>query len=70
MTQLKPIEAIIAPPHMVGDGFRVNGFMPSYVIPPERMNPFLMMDYMSRHEFPAVIPPKACHPTRIAGWKR
>jgi len=68
MSQVKEIEYIISPPHhhMVGDGFRVNGFMPHEVIPSERMNPFLMMDYMSRFKFPAAKTPKGvpAHPHR------
>lgn len=49
------IEAIIAPPpaHMVGDGFRVHGFIPG--VPRlnfQRMDPFLVMDYNSKFYFP------------------
>ena len=45
------IEAIIAPPtpHMVGDGFRVHGFIPG--VPKlnfNRMDPFLVLDYNSK----------------------
>lgn len=50
----KNIEKIIAPPpvHFVGDGFRVHNFIPST---PEldlrRMDPFIMLDYNSKHYF-------------------
>jgi redox-sensitive bicupin YhaK (pirin superfamily) len=49
----RQIEKIIAPPaaHMVGDGFRVHNFIPGYNIGMERMSPFLMMDYNSKHYF-------------------
>jgi redox-sensitive bicupin YhaK (pirin superfamily) len=36
---------------MVGDGFRVHNFIPGYNIGMERMSPFLMMDYNSKHYF-------------------
>lgn len=64
MPQVKEIEYVIAPPppHMVGDGFRVHGFLPNQVIPADRMDPFLMMDYMGRFEFPAAITPKGVGP--------
>ena len=56
----KNIELVIAPPtpHFVGDGFRVHNFIPSaYHLDMERMNPFIMLDYNSKHFFaPTDIP--------------
>lgn len=50
----KQIERILTPPapHMVGDGFRVHNFIPSAGrMSMERMSPFIMMDYNSKHYF-------------------
>lgn len=52
---LRSVERVISPPrpHFVGDGFRVHNFIPS--IPPlgmVRMDPFIMLDYNSKFEFP------------------
>lgn len=63
----KKIEAIItAPPfHMVGDGFRVHNFIPGrYSM--ERMSPFIMMDYGSKHYFSPTDKPRGVdvHPHR------
>lgn len=56
----KKIELVIAPPtpHFVGDGFRVHNFIPSaYHLDMERMSPFIMLDYNSKHFFaPTDIP--------------
>lgn len=52
----KTIDAILPPPapHMVGDGFRVHNFFPSYSkIGTQGMSPFFLMDYNSK----VVIPP-------------
>ena len=51
----KNIEKIVAPPpaHMVGDGFRVHSFFQGGGhIGKERMNPFFLLDYGSKVEFP------------------
>lgn len=60
MSNIKTIEAIIAPPppHMVGDGFRVHNFFPnSRLIDKKRMSPFFLLDYNSKVEFsPREIP--------------
>ncbi len=51
----KIIERVLFPPspHMVGDGFRVHNFIPSgYGMSMERMSPFILMDYNSKHFFP------------------
>ncbi|MEZ4852854.1 pirin family protein [Flavobacterium sp.] len=65
----KKIELIIAPktPHFVGDGFRVHNFIPSaYHLDMERMNPFIMMDYNSKHYFAPTEKPRGVgvHPHR------
>lgn len=56
----KKIELVISPPtpHFVGDGFRVHNFIPSaYHLDMERMSPFIMLDYNSKHFFaPTDIP--------------
>ncbi|MBA4321581.1 MAG: short-chain dehydrogenase [Odoribacter sp.] len=52
----KTIDAILPPPspHMVGDGFRVHNFFPSYSkIGMQGMSPFFLMDYNSK----VIIPP-------------
>lgn len=54
-------------PHMVGDGFRVHNFIPSYpALSMERMNPFIMLDYGSRFYFPPSKKPRGVdvHPHR------
>lgn len=65
----KNIEAVIAPrePHFVGDGFRVHNFIPSFGnLSMRRMDPFIMMDYNSKFNFPATDIPKGVgvHPHR------
>ena len=50
---MKKIDNIIAPgaAHMVGDGFRVNNFIPSAIgLDMHRMNPFIMLDYNQKME--------------------
>ena len=64
---IKKVEAVIsAPPfHMVGDGFRAHNFIPGrYSM--ERMSPFIMLDYGSRHYFPPTDKPRGVdvHPHR------
>ena len=57
---MKKIDHIIAPgsAHMVGDGFRVNNFIPSAIgLDMHRMNPFIMLDYNQKMEvFPSNTP--------------
>ncbi len=65
----KSIELIMAPPspHFVGDGFRVHTFIPSsYRIDMHRMNPFIMLDYNSKHYFEPSDSPRGVgvHPHR------
>jgi quercetin 2,3-dioxygenase len=60
---------IIPPPpfHMVGDGFRVHNFFPSYPeIGIEGMSPFFLLDYGSKHYFPPAEKPRGVgvHPHR------
>lgn len=55
------IEAIITPPmpHMVGDGFRVHGFIPGHPkLNFSRMDPFLVLDYNSKFHFPPSDTPR------------
>ena len=64
---IKKVETVIsAPPfHMVGDGFRVHNFIPGrYSM--ERMSPFIMLDYGSKHYFPPTDKPRGVdvHPHR------
>ncbi|MDG3581243.1 pirin family protein [Galbibacter pacificus] len=68
---MKPrtIEMIATPsaPHFVGDGFRVHNFIPSYPrMDMKRMDPFIMLDYNAKFEFPPSERPKgvSVHPHR------
>ncbi|MEN8666927.1 MAG: pirin family protein [Flavobacteriaceae bacterium] len=66
---LKPISHIIPPrnPHFVGDGFRVQNFIPSaYGLDMQRMSPFIMLDYNAPFHFPATETPRGVgvHPHR------
>lgn len=57
----KHLEAIFQPQpaHFVGDGFRVHNFIPSFErLSMQRMDPFIMLDYNSKYEFPAASKPK------------
>lgn len=62
--------ALIAPPrnpHFVGDGFRVQNFIPSaYGLEMERMSPFIMLDYNAPFYFPPTTAPRGVgvHPHR------
>lgn len=65
----KKVELIAAPPqfHWVGDGFRVHNFIPGgYHLEMERMSPFIMLDYNSKHYFPPTDKPRgvSVHPHR------
>lgn len=54
-------------PHYVGDGFRVHNFIPSYPrMDMKRMDPFIMLDYNSKFNFPPSERPKGVdvHPHR------
>lgn len=65
----KTIAQVIAPPphHFVGDGFRVHNFIPgTYPLSMQRMNPFIMLDYNSKHYFSPTETPRGVgvHPHR------
>lgn len=65
----KQIQQILppAPPHMVGDGFRVHNFFPSgYDLGMKRMSPFFMLDYNSKIDFSPLEIPRGVgvHPHR------
>ena len=71
MKTMKKIEQIITPPtpHMVGDGFRVHGFLPSNDIGTFRTNPFVLLDYFSKYEFPPSDTPKGVGPHPHRGFE-
>lgn len=57
----RTVELVASPrePHFVGDGFRVHNFIPSgFRMDMERMDPFILLDYNSKYEFPASEKPK------------
>lgn len=63
------VEMVATPraPHFVGDGFRVHNYIPSYPrMDMKRMDPFIMMDYNSKYNFPPTEIPKGVgvHPHR------
>ncbi|MCB9201535.1 MAG: pirin family protein [Flavobacteriales bacterium] len=65
----RTVELVAKPrePHFVGDGFRVHNFIPSgYRLDMQRMNPFIMLDYNSKYNFPPSDKPKgvSVHPHR------
>ncbi|REH48780.1 hypothetical protein C7448_10558 [Tenacibaculum gallaicum] len=63
----RSIEKIVKPgtPHFVGDGFRVHNFIPG-TSTMQRMDPFIMLDYNSKYNFPPTDKPKGVgvHPHR------
>ena len=66
---IKAISHIIPPrnPHFVGDGFRVQNFIPSaYGLDMARMSPFIMLDYNAPFHFLATDTPRGVgvHPHR------
>ncbi|MBW3468667.1 pirin family protein [Arthrospiribacter ruber] len=66
---MKKVEIVAAPkdPHFVGDGFRVHNFIPSgYRMDMKRMDPFIMLDYNSKHYFSPTKTPRGVgvHPHR------
>jgi redox-sensitive bicupin YhaK (pirin superfamily) len=67
--EYRSIDAILPPPapHMVGDGFRVHNFFPSYSkIGMQGMSPFFLLDYNSKIIIPPSDKPKGVgvHPHR------
>lgn len=67
MMTTRTIEKVAKPgtPHFVGDGFRVHNFIPG-TSTMQRMDPFIMLDYNSKYNFPATNSPKGVgvHPHR------
>src|SRR5690606_5828459 len=66
---MRSIEVVVPPrePHFVGDGFRVHNFIPSgFRLDMQRMNPFIMLDYNSKHYFSPTKKPRGVgvHPHR------
>jgi len=63
----RSIERVVKPgtPHFVGDGFRVHNFIPGNSSM-QRMDPFIMLDYNSKYNFPPTDKPKGVgvHPHR------
>src|SRR5438552_2067199 len=49
--------------HWVGDGFHVSTYFPSRQLPPERVSPFVLMDYGPAREFAPLARGK-----RGVGW--
>lgn len=45
-------------PHMVGDGFRVKGYLPGPYDLQQEVSPFYLLDYNSPHFFPATETPR------------
>lgn len=65
----RTIEKIIPPPpvHWVGDGFRVHNFIPGTgPMARERLSPFILLDYNSKHYFAPAERPRGVgvHPHR------
>ncbi len=57
----KTVELVTSPrtPHFVGDGFRVHNFIPgAFRMDMQRMDPFIMLDYNSKYNFPPSEKPK------------
>jgi redox-sensitive bicupin YhaK (pirin superfamily) len=65
MSSLRTVEGVYrsATFHWVGNGFHVATYFPSDELPPERVSPFVLMDYGPPKEFPA-----AAHGKRGVGW--
>jgi redox-sensitive bicupin YhaK (pirin superfamily) len=66
---IRNIELVLSPPepHYVGDGFRVHNFIPGgYRTDMGRMNPFILLDYGSKFNFPPSDKPRgvSVHPHR------
>jgi redox-sensitive bicupin YhaK (pirin superfamily) len=69
---IKSVEAVLAPPetHMVGDGFKVHNFFPSYNIIGEiGMSPFFLMDYNSKWIVPPSEKPRGVGPHPHRGFE-
>jgi len=71
-TSLKrEVEQVLAPPppHMVGDGFRVHGFLPNRQLGETRMSPFFLLDYNARFHFPPSETPRGVGPHPHRGFE-
>ncbi len=70
MSNTKTVERIIPPPetHWVGDGFRVHNFFP-FALAEQRMSPFYLLDYNSRHYFPPSDKPPGVGPHPHRGFE-
>lgn len=70
MSNRKTVERVIAPPetHWVGDGFRVHNFFP-HATDEQRMSPFYLLDYNSRHYFPPSDKPPGVGPHPHRGFE-
>lgn len=58
---MKTVNKIVKPqaPHFVGDGFLVHNFIPGVTgMSMKEMDPFIMLDYNAKHNFPASEIPK------------
>lgn len=72
MNKFKTIKSILPPPapHMVGDGFRVHNFFPSYeTIGTQGMSPFFLLDYNSKVDIPPSSVPKGVGPHPHRGFE-
>lgn len=70
---MKTLNKIVAPktPHFVGDGFRVHNFIPGVVgMDMKQMDPFIMLDYNSKYNFPPSNIPKVLACIHTKGLKR
>jgi redox-sensitive bicupin YhaK (pirin superfamily) len=66
----RSIEKILRPSetHWVGDGFRVHNFFP-HALPEQRMSPFYLLDYNSRHYFDPTEIPRGVGPHPHRGFE-
>lgn len=69
-TETRSVERVIPPQetHWVGDGFRVHNFFP-YGLPEQRMSPFYLLDYNSKHTFPPSDHPHGVGPHPHRGFE-
>ena len=70
MSNQRSLERIIPPAetHWVGDGFRVHNFFP-YGLDEQRMSPFYLLDYNSKHTFPPSDIPRGVGPHPHRGFE-
>lgn len=67
---MRTVEKTIPPEetHWVGDGFRVHNFFP-YGLSEQRMSPFYLLDYNSKHYFPPSDKPHGVGPHPHRGFE-